>query len=250
MEERFAATAGIKPTKEWLDACTKCLTSQQSPTYSSSDEPCQEEEILHQILHTDLRNVVRHVPRSDDHTTIRPEERLQQPNMGLRHAIQTSRTLPPDQMSSAKATLPPSFRCMIQIEEFLDVSTNAHHRLTLGPTSRTAPTAIGNQHFRCLKMVVSDGYYSNGLGVGDALVEDSSEEVLVAVETVPIPQLSVHSHPGIKVILNGPLEVRLGILMLHPGNTTVVGGCIPGLIPVQKKAVELAARLAGVGVGR
>ena len=46
----------------------------------------------------------------------------------------------------------------------------------------------------------------------------------------PIPNLSVHSQPGIKIILSGPISIYLGILMLDPSNTTVVGGCIPSQI--------------------
>ena len=116
-------------------------------------------------------------------------------------------------------------------------------------SSRSAPTAIGNQRKRCLKLVYSDGYFSNGSDFRDPLSGDVSSEVLVAVETQPIPQLSVHSQPGIKVIVSGAIDVRFGVLMLDPGNTTVVGGFVPSLIPVQKKAFDMAARLAGVGVG-
>ena len=68
------------------------------------------------------------------------------------------------------------------------------------------------------------------------------------METSPIPNLSVHSRPGIKVVISGPVDIRYGILMLHPGNTIVLGGCIPSLIPIQKKAMELAAKEAGVGI--
>jgi len=36
--------------------------------------------------------------------------------------------------------------------------------------------------------------------------------------------------------------------MLDPGNATVLGGCIPGLVRLQRKAMEMAAKLAGVGI--
>ena len=99
-------------------------------------------------------------------------------------------------------------------------------------------------------MVYSDGYFPDGSASRDPLASDSSaSEVLVAIETQPIPQLSVHSQPGIKVIVSGAIDVRFGVLMLHPGNTTVVGGFVPSLIPVQKQAIDMAARLAGVGIG-
>ena len=70
----------------------------------------------------------------------------------------------------------------------------------------------------------------------------------VAMETRPIPNLSVQSKPGIKVIISGPIQIFVGVLMLDPSNTTVLGGCIPDLMPIQQKALSCAAQVAGVGI--
>ena len=151
-----------------------------------------------------------------------------------------------------KATLPKPFKLVVQIEELLDVSLNAEERLALGPASSSSPTPIGNQKKRCLKILISDGFFSNG-DCRRPVEEGSSDSGrspchIVAMETAPIPSLSVHSKPGIKIVLCGPIQIRLGILMLNPGNTTVLGGCIPALIPIQKKAMDMAAKLAGIGI--
>ncbi len=286
MEDRFASTVGIRPSPEWLDACREYLRGRNrrgsnidTPSTSQSHE--EEDEILYQIINTDLRNVVRRL----DGNSVRIGNgngigggsiNAMSTSVMLRKAIQDS--LPSSSSSSSSSTstshnhnnhtsndtltssgkviLPESFRCMIQIEELLDVSMNAETRLSLGPASRNAPAPIGNQNKRCLKMAVSDGYYDNG---GDVNVMSSSDGNLnmdlnlyrghiVAMEMEPIPDLSVHSKPGIKIIISGPITVRLGVLLLHSGNTMVCGGCIPDLIPVQRKAIELAAKVAGVGI--
>ena len=51
MQERLSSLAGIQPTTQWLSACTLHLRQN-----SLNDN---EDEVLHQIIHTDLRNVVR-----------------------------------------------------------------------------------------------------------------------------------------------------------------------------------------------
>ena len=209
MEERLAIQVGIKPSSEWLEACRNHLRHQ---TQSSDNE----DEVLHQIINTDLRNVVRRLDHSV--TPLSPSQGQETPSFLLRQAIKNS-----SNVANTRSTLPKSFRCMIQIEELLDVSHNAEERLSLGPASASAPTPIGNQRKRCLKMVLSDGYFENGSRFRDTYSTSTAPEVLVAVETQPIPQLSVHSQPGIKAILSGSIEVRLGILMLDPGNTTVIG---------------------------
>jgi len=204
------------------------------------------------------------------------------PSKILRRAIQNSSpasTTTSNNSSSSSSSssssqtcvvvLPASFQLLLQVEELLDVSLNAEDRLTLGPASLSSPTPVGNQKNRCLKMFLSDGYFGNGdydccnddveFNVNTSISTPATTEaaktatttataVIVAMETEPIPDLSVHSKPGIKILLTGPIELRFGILMLHAGNTTVLGGCIPALIPIQKKAMDMAAKLSGVGI--
>ena len=141
---------------------------------------------------------------------------------------------------------------MLQIEELLDVSKNAESRLSLGPASSTSPAPVGNQSRRCLKLLLSDGYYENGSSQPANAANNNAGSIstnqFVAMETKPIPNLSAHSMPGIKVVLSGPIYIYMGVLMLDSSNTAVVGGFIPSLIQVQKKAISCAAKVAGVGI--
>ena len=238
MEQRFALI-GINPSPEWKRACEEFLQRQNRIS--------NEDEILNQILYADLRDVVRRFGSPNSIQGGPGSNRItsgSSPSKILRKAIILSNKVNHggggSQNQSYKSILPQSFKCMVQIEELLDVSQNAEQRLAHGPASSSSPTPIGNQKKRCLKLYLSDGFKE----------EDGNSPYIhiVAMETEPIPSLSVHSKPGIKVILAGPIVVRFGILMLDQGNTTVLGGCVPSLIPVQKKAMDLAAKLAGVGI--
>jgi len=73
-------------------------------------------------------------------------------------------------------------------------------------------------------------------------------EPMIAMEVSPIRDLSTHSQAGIKILLRGPIDVRLGVLHLHEGNVIVLGGCVAELVEVQKQAHEQAKRTAGIGV--
>jgi RecQ-mediated genome instability protein 1 len=201
ISSRLETIAGVRVSQDWLTACRAHLREIRQPETADS--------ILHQVLHSDLRDVVS---RQDDDGI-------------LRRALQEEFT-----------ELPESFRLMVQVEELLDVSLNAEARLSVGPTSRTSPTPVGNQHLRCLKLYLSDGYLLVG-GIH-----------LVGMEISPIHDLSVHSKAGLKLIVKGPLTCRFGIIMCSPSNTAVLGGSVASLMEMQQKALEQAQRLAGVGV--
>ena len=198
----------------WLEAC--------QTKFNTTDD------ILYQIINHDLRSVIRSSSTASSCTN--NSNAIQ-----LRNAIEKS--------ISEKVTLSNSFQHMIQLEEILDVSLNAETRLSLGPSSLSSPP-VGNQHNRCLKLSFSDGYYSNG----SSNVDSDDQVMMIAMEISPIPDISVHSQPGMKCILSGPIDVRNGVLQLHTGNCKVVGGCIPDLMQVQKDAMDQAKRLKGVGI--
>lgn len=265
MQERLSSLAGVHPVSPWIDACRSHL--RQNSIQDNEDE------VLHQILHTDLRNVVRYSHPPETNSIVDSQNNgTNQPSVTLRQSIDKSTSLSSNNnhnndsssssssssSSTCKVTLPQDFRCMVQIEELLDVSLNAEERLSIGPASNTSPTPIGNQRKRCLKLLLSDGYFENGLAYhhdssnndNDNYTTNSGVKIrnFVAMETQPIPNLSVQSKPGIKIILSGPIQIFVGILMLDPSNTTVLGGCIPSLIPIQQKALTCAAKIAGVGI--
>ena len=192
--------------------------------------------MLYQILHTDLRDVVRPISNDDGnaHLASRQLRTAITESIQLQQHVQNNSS---SNNTSARPTtvvrLSESFRLLLQIEELLDVSLNAEARWADGPASTHDPTPTGNQRLRCLKACCSDGY---------------DGQPIIAMEIIPIPNLSVHSHAGIKVILHGPIDIRWGILSLHPGNATVLGGQVSELVELQHKAVQQAKRLAGVGM--
>lgn len=283
VEQRLAKIGLHVISPHWLASCREYCFPKENVDVAAFDSSsnalavddkyneAQDDEILFQILNTDLRNVIRHhdaSTRTPGDITVHHGNNDNVGNQNvvpsklLRQAIRHSSS-----QSQAFVVLPESFQLLVQVEELLDVSLNAEDRLTLGPASLTSPTPVGNQKQRCLKMFLSDGYFDNGdwysrrpcqdpggvaVNENDGNENDSDDDDnvirIVAMETEPIPDLSVHSKPGIKVILTGPIEVRLGVLMLHRGNTTVLGGCVPALIPIQKKAMDMAAKLSGVGI--
>jgi hypothetical protein len=138
-----------------------------------------------------------------------------------------------------KSTLPESFRLMTQLEEVVDVSRNAESRLS--------GNGAGNQQNRCLKLCLSDGYYDDGT-VYPRENEASQNQAMIAMEVTPIPNLSINSKAGLKILLHGPIDIRWGVLMLHEGNSLVMGGNVKELAETQAKALEEAKKQAGVGV--
>lgn len=200
ISSQLERVAGVRVSSQWLTACLAHLRE--------TNEPETADAVLYQVLHSDLRDVV---DRNND-------------NGILRQALSQNHVI-----------LPASFSVMCQIEELLDVSLNAEARLQVGPASPTAPTPVGNQRTRCLKLYLSDGYMHTG-------------QHLVAMEVSPLQDLSVNTQAGIKVVLRGPITCRFGILMCHPGNANVLGGCVASLMQIQRKALEQAQKVAGVGV--
>lgn len=219
IRQQLLEVAGVIPSSHWFEDCRAAL--QLSGQGHSSDA------FLQQIIHHDLRDVVRELPESDQQENYGP---LSEAAVALRQA-QTQSMLASNQY---KALLPSSFRLLVQLEEILDVSVNAQARYEHGPASNASPTPVGNQHKRCLKIVYSDGY--------------DSQEILVATETSPIPSLSVQSKAGCKVILTGPIQLRHGMALWDSNTTFVLGGEVESLVQVQKAAIEQAKRLAGVGI--
>jgi hypothetical protein len=224
---RLEEKVGVNPSEQWLAACQSFL--QETNQEATSDA------VLHQILHCDLRDVVRPVSTQGGTTT----EAHFDASKRLKAAIEASQPNNNNNTSTmpAKQVLDKSFRLLVQVEELLDISMNAESRLAVGPASSNAPTPVGNQQKRCLKLCISDGY--------EYLPTTTP---IIAMEVTPIPNMSVQTKAGVKVVLQGPLEIRWGILMWHPGNATVLGGSVQELVEIQQRALEQAKQVAGVGV--
>jgi hypothetical protein len=260
IREKIERIAGCHPSQHWLQDC-------ETELRATGAANCTADAVLQQILHHDLRDVVREFPA----VTVTENH----PSFLLRRAIRDSMSA----QHNYKSQLPASFRLLVQVEELLDVSQNAETRLSVGPASPNAPAPVGNQQARCLKLCLSDGYgpYSNS-NAEDGMTfrpsdndrnHQSSSSVFMAMEIEPIPMLSVNSKAGVKVLMRGPLQIRHGILLWQPvyrppdANTnnnnnaaaatavqqiTVLGGCVQELVEIQAAALIQAKLVAGVGV--
>lgn len=269
VREKLDRIAGVQPSQHWLQDCWTEL----SMTGAAN---CTADAVLQQILHHDLRDVVREFPPSEMNDA-------NHPSVLLRRALQDSMSA----QHNYKGQLPASFRLLVQVEELLDVSQNAETRLSVGPASPNAPAAVGNQQARCLKLCLSDGYepYDNENNTneqhgnnnnGTTFRPQNTSSVFMAMEVEPIPALSVNSKAGVKVVMRGPLQIRHGLLLWQPvyrqpdnsvdgdgyangnGNAannatavqqiTVLGGCVAELVQIQATALQQAKLVAGVGV--
>jgi hypothetical protein len=270
MRETLSRIAGVQPSQHWLQDC-------QTELRMTGAANCTADAVLQQILHHDLRDVVRIFPAENTNGTTATADDSNHPSVLLRRAVQESLTA----QHNYKSQLPASFRLLVQVEELLDVSQNAETRLSVGPASPNAPAATGNQQNRCLKLCLSDGYplqhehsnnennSNNGSMIFDTRQRHQSS-VFMAMEVEPIPTLSVNSKAGIKVIMQGPLQIRHGVLLLQPvyrpaendsgtaaatnnaappvQQITVLGGSVAELVEIQSTALQQAKLVAGVGV--
>ncbi|KAL7532760.1 hypothetical protein ACHAXR_004831 [Thalassiosira sp. AJA248-18] len=271
-QQHFETQAGVRPSHCWLEQCLRHVGGSNR----------NDEAVWNQILHADLRDVVREERNSTN-------DGSQTAAMQLRKAIDQSKNSIANgnannpatnngKYKSRKVILPSTFQLLIQMEEVVDVTMNSEQQLaSMGGTSGTttasssATTAVTtnnrgpqqgtrNPKYRCLKMAFSDGYHSNGKPFTTTTTSSSSSEengkennhnqtTLMAMETSPIRHLSTTSSPpGLKLLLHGAINVRLGLLQLNDDNCTVVGGGIESWKEVWTKARERAQREKGLGV--
>ena len=250
LQEALRNKAGVSPSQHWLNDCLEYLQAATTNNIHNNIDPSI---VLEQILHHDLRDVVREL-LSDDASpelcaaTTSTHQPLH-PSLLLRQALHNST----QSSHQYQATLPSHFRLLVQMEEVLDVSQNAEARYSLGPTSFHDVAPIGNQQHRVLKFALSDGYNNHeNSGIRNSN-HDTQSSLFVGMEyrgsgAAILSSLSAHSRAGIKMILQGPLKCRHGILLLNEANTHVLGGYVPHLLEMQQQALQQARTLAGVGV--
>lgn len=152
---KLQSCAGITVSHSWLEAC-------QNYIRSKNGNPDNEDAILYEILHTDLRQVVTETNTStstnQQSSSLSPamkllKEAMEKSMTGDLHAQIPSNQSPANsdtnnEDQSTSSSTP--FRLMVQVEEILDVSVNAEARYAYGPAHSTSPTPIGQQKHRCL----------------------------------------------------------------------------------------------------
>jgi hypothetical protein len=284
LRHQLEKEAGVSPSITWLSRCLRHIRDANygGPNNNGSGAPIEKveaEEIWDQIRHSDLRNVIREPSTSVSNDAV-------DTNTATAAAVQLRRAIAQSKMNhnnnannannnisgnyqSSKACLPQNFQLMIQLEEVVDATMNSEQQLASMGGNNLATSNHqynnnnnnnGNHNFgqgnrsdkwRCLKMVFSDGYYSNGRASLPANNNDNDQEnnvILYAMETSPITNLSTASVPGTKILLHGPIQIRLGLLQLSDENAFVIGGQVPSWRDIWTKAREKAQREKGLGV--
>ena len=261
---RLAAEAGVTPGPGWLAACRSHLASLDKEN-GAAEGGEDADAVLRQVLHSDLRDVVRRCRSEDGGGDGDGGAGSNHPGRILRQAIlaslgpgsSNSHTVTPPPPGNGNGsghpstTLPPGFRLLLQAEECTDVARGAEGRLSQQQGGK-----------RLLKILGSDGYYGHGLAtppISNGEQQQQQMQVqhsIVLMETSPLPSLSASSPAGIKLLLHSssggqhphPITVRRGIVQINPSNCTVLGGHVPHLLETQRSARERAQRRAGVGV--
>jgi hypothetical protein len=208
LRRHFENHAGIRPSNGWLEQCM--LHIRNSITTGTNNNNI-EEEIWNQILHADLRDVVRVPPRSSERNDddITHAGATNSAAMILRNAVrQSSKNYINDSRNdtntsrnfqSSKVVLPSDFQLLVQIEELVDVTMNGEQQLAADGDNPVASVANNtyntsrqqqqqqqnygsssrNSKYRCLKMVFSDGYNpdgNNSLSEANLLLDEDGRE--------------------------------------------------------------------------
>ena len=295
---RLKSVIGLHTINDgWLVACVRYLQQRSgsaggrrggSGSGSGGKSGSQDDDILYQILHSDLRDVIRGGCSTTSSSgsgippLILPVE-VRQLQDGISKSSSSSRRRQQRSSSSSSSNnnsidnikplvvvLPQNFRLLCQIEEVVDMSQPSERRL-LGSSSASSqqqqqqqprggrPYYNNNNNNnnqplggggRCLKICLVHGYKIN-----DMTMDDDPHpllDVVIGMESAsPIPGLAPGlggTKAGTKVLLKGPIEIRDRMLLLHSGNCIVLGGCIPWYTWRQRSALINAKNMAGVGV--
>nr|XP_023658830.1 recQ-mediated genome instability protein 1 [Paramormyrops kingsleyae]XP_023658831.1 recQ-mediated genome instability protein 1 [Paramormyrops kingsleyae] len=129
----------------------------------------------------------------------------------------------PDRASVVLKTEVSGFYCL-QMDSVLDISQPAYSQLqqwkgkecsndTVSADTQATQRAWESKPTRMLLLRLTDGVQN-----------------LEGMEYQPIPFLNVNLHPGTKILLQGTVACRLGVLLLKPENVKVIGGEVEDLL--------------------
>jgi RecQ mediated genome instability protein len=248
VKNRLQSTAGVSPSRQWLEECLVALQIS-----SSTDLEAAAASVLEQLLSHDLRQVVRTTTTTTTTTTAQGSDddgSSTTMQLMLRQAIRQSQI-----GENRKAVLPESFRLLVQLEECLDVSSTAEVRMAAVVSGSAGGNGASFSGSRCLKVCYADGFFSDGkrqFGTpisGNQVADNNSIPCsLIAMEVSPIPDLSVQSPAGLKIVLAGPITIRHGMAGWHSGNAIVLGGQVADMVAIQRQALHSAQQRMGHGI--
>src|SRR5210317_5506 len=112
IQHRIQQAVGIQVSSEWLQACVSYLNQQQQNNGSSLVDRC-----VHQLLYTDIRDLVDHAPAIAGTATATTTTNLQA-------LIARSKSSPPPNVLQT----PNDFQLLLQLEEAVDVSLSREQR--------------------------------------------------------------------------------------------------------------------------
>lgn len=168
---------------------------------------------LHCVWHTNLRAMVhRSAPSAAA--------------VALRRAVLQSK-----QQQQKFVVKEPDFRLLVQLEDCVNMAVDREGRLAQNKRS--------NQ--RCLKLTLTDGYHHH---------DNDNHSYYTAMEVATLPDEGlIPFQPGSKLLLLcHALEIRHGMLLLHPGNTIVLGGRVEYMVELYQKQLLKDQTSAGVGM--
>lgn len=154
--------------------------------------------------------------------------------LGDLRVIAVCGSLPPNLSNILKTTLQGKMAC--QIESIIDIGHSAYNQMQKVRNEDVGNVLIDeNKEFqqawepksnRCLQFTLSDG-----------------AQTIKAIEYKPVSSLKTEMMPGIKILLQGPIECRRGVLLLEEKHVTVLGGEVDALVIVNAYENLLARTL-------
>jgi len=266
IKQELEETLGCSISDEWWEACCQAVqeSQQQSlPTHPQSSTPRTSQPIdrfLTHLLHSDLRDVVS----SDTSATSRRNENNSRQTT-------TTRIIGPTQPSCPKVELQ-NVRCLLQIEDWVDVSLGMETRIlqennsNQNTVNNNNNNHSNNNHHRtgmtqssssssCLKLILTNGQ------IPTIVPSTSLTNIILAMEVTPMGgrQQQHHRqthhlhHPsmitaGCKVLIHGHVIIRYGILQLHAGNSTLLGGQVLESVEKRRNIIEQIQKDGMVGI--
>ncbi|KAL0979692.1 hypothetical protein UPYG_G00188320 [Umbra pygmaea] len=112
----------------------------------------------------------------------------------------------------------------VQLDSLLDISQPAY-----GQLQRWRGTECANESVSSITQATQRPWEAKPTRMLLLQVTDGVQS-LEAMEYQPIPALSTALRPGVKLLLQGKMSCRLGVLLLKPGNVTVLGGEVEDLV--------------------
>lgn len=129
----------------------------------------------------------------------------------------------PEALSQAQKTELRGSFC-VQVDSLLDISQPAYSQL-----QSTQGTDCSNEKVSAVTQITQRPWEAKPTRMLFLQLTDGVQSV-EAMEYKPIPAFSAPLRPGVKLLLQGQMVCRLGVLLLRPENVKVLGGEVEELV--------------------